>query len=208
MLQRHPKGLLVRATLAAPIALALLCALAPAGLAATAAGTTPAAPLPVRSGGLVGFDAMTGTVFQEGQSSFSGIGMRLRVRSASLKPNLEFMPTMEYWQNTSRLDAFDIRTRRRDATLGLDARWSFIGTKTWQPYAGAGFALHFLDDELRAPRYGTPRASTGVVRGGLDALAGVDFGMGSRIGSFVEFKFHNVSHYRQLKFNTGLSWNF
>ena len=173
--------------------------------AAFAADTAP--PLTARSGGIVGFGAMTGTVFQEGQSSFSGIALRLRIRNASLRRNVEFLPTMEYWQNTSHLDAFDIKTRRRDATLGTDVRWVFDTKKGWQPYAGVGFGLHFLDDELQAPRYGTPQASNGVVRGGGDALGGVEFNMGSRIGSFLELKFHDVSGYRQLKFNTGLSWN-
>lgn len=192
----------MHASFAASLSAIALCTLATTGLAAADA------PIGARTGGIVGIGAMTGTVFQEGQSSFSGIAMRLRIRNATFRPNLELLPTMEYWQNTSHLDAFDIRTRRRDATLGADLRWVFTSQRAWQPYVGAGFSLHFLDDELRAPRQGIPEASSGLVRGGPDALGGVDFNLGSRIGSFVELKYHDVSHYRQLKFNTGLSWNF
>jgi hypothetical protein len=192
----------VRASLATPLLAIALCTLVSTSRAADAPVVT------ARKGGIVGIGAMTGTVFQEGQSSFSGIALRLRIRNAALRPNLELMPTMEYWQNTSRLDAFRISTRRRDATLGADLRWVFGSRKTWQPYAGAGFSLHFLDDELSSSRADLPSASSGVVRGGLQALGGAEFNLGSRLGSFIEFKYHDVSRYRQFKFNTGLSWNF
>jgi hypothetical protein len=201
-MERRPH---VRASLTISLLAAALCASASTGFAADAA---PAPTAGSHNGGIVGFGAMTGTVFQEGQSSFSGISMRLRIRNAALRPNVELLPTMEYWQNTSHLDAFDIRTRRRDATLGGDVRWVFDSKKAWRPYIGTGFALHFLDDQLDAPRLGVPKTSTGVVRGGLAALGGLEFNLDSRIGSFLELKYHNVPHYRQLKFNTGLAWNF
>jgi hypothetical protein len=194
----------VRASLTTLLLAIALCTFAPAAMtAAPPAGTAPAS---AHNGGIVGLGVMTSTVFQEGQSSFSGIAARLRVRSAALRPNLELLPTMEYWQNNSHLDAFHIRTRRRDATLGADVRWVFDSKKGWQPYAGVGFGLHFLDDEVQSPATGNQ--SSGVVRGGGDALGGVEFNLGARIGSFVEFKFHDVSQFRQVKFNTGLGWNF
>jgi hypothetical protein len=201
--------IILRATLVAVLLSSLL--LCPS--AARAARATDNAPPPqgatpvLKNGGITGLDMMTGTVFQEGQSSFSGIALRLRVRNSVFVPALEFLPTIEYWQNTSKIENFDIETRRRDATLGLDLRWEFAN-KAWKPYAGGGFAMHFLDDELRAPRFGQPRASTGVVKGGVNAMVGADFNLGGRLGSFVELKLLNVSHYRQVKFNTGLGWNF
>jgi hypothetical protein len=190
----------VRASFTTSLLAIALCALASTALAADTA------PVTARNGGIVGLGVMTGTVFQEGQSSFSGIAVRLRVRSASFRPNLEMLPTLEYWQNNSRLDAFHIRTKRRDATLGADVRWVFDSKKAWQPYAGVGFGVHFLNDEVQSPLTGNQ--SSGVVRGGGDALGGVEFNLGARIGSFVEFKFLDVSHFRQFKFNTGLGWNF
>ena len=125
-----------------------LCTLASTALAADTA------PVTAHNGGIVGLGVMTGTVFQEGQSSFSGMAVRLRVRNTAFRPNLELLPTLEYWQNSNHLDAFDIRTRRRDATLGADVRWVFDSKKGWQPYVGAGFGLHFLNDELQSSRYG------------------------------------------------------
>jgi hypothetical protein len=186
--------------LTTPLLAIALCAFA---ANAFAAETPPAA---ARSGGIVGLGVMTSSVYQEGQSSFSGVAMRLRIRGAAFRPNLELLPTVEYWQNNSHIDAFDISTRRRDATIGADVRWVFDSKKGWQPYAGAGLALHFLNDDLRSSHYGN--RSSGLVRGGVDALGGVEFNFAARIGSFLELKFHDVSQYRQVKFNTGLNWNF
>lgn len=171
---------------------------------APAQAATPAKPL-VKNG-IVGLDAMTSTVFQEGQSSFSGLVFRMRIHSAAVVQNLEILPTFEYWQNTSTLSGFQVKTQRRDATLGCDARWVFSHAG-WRPYAGVGLALHFLNNELRAPSLGVPKATDAIIKGGVNALGGVNFGMTERLGSFIELKFLGVSKYRQIKFNTGLSWN-
>ena len=192
----------MRVRIVSPLVLVALLGLSSA---AAAAADTPV-PFATPRSGFIGADAMTSTVFQQDQSSFSGIALRVRLRSPALVPAVEFLPTFEYWQNTSKLDAFGIETTRRDATLGADARWVFKHA-AWQPYAGAGFGLHFLDDEVRAPKLGVPHATHALVKGGLEALGGVQFGMGTRLGSFLELKLLNVTQYRQYKFNTGLSWN-
>ena len=162
---------------------------------------------PTPRSGIIGIDAMTGTVFQQGQSSFSGLGVRLRVRHPALVPNVEILPTFEYWQNTSHVDAFDIETKRRDATLSADMRWMFA-SRPWKPYLGAGFGLHFLANEVRAPSLGLPHGAEGIVKGGLQAMCGVEANPDARIGSFLELKFLDVTGFRQFKFNTGLAWNF
>ncbi len=194
----------MRIRIVSPLVLVALLGLSFAVTVAVAADTP--VPLAAPKTGFIGIDAMTSTVFQQDQSSFSGVALRLRLRSPALVPNVELLPTFEYWQNTSKLDAFGIETTRRDATLGADARWVFTHPG-WQPYAGAGFGLHFLDDEVRAPKLNVPHATHALVKGGLEALGGVQFGMGTRLGSFVEVKLLNVTQYRQYKFNTGLSWN-
>ena len=139
--------------------------------------------------------------------SFSGLALRMRLRSPAFVPSLEFMPTVEFWQNSSKISAFDVKTTRRDATLGGDVRWVFAHAH-WQPYAGAGLALHFLDDRLQAPTLGVPDRQSSTVRGAVAMLGGVQFGMTDKLGSFVEVKFHDVAGYRQVKFNTGLGWNY
>ena len=165
------------------------------------------APSPSGSGGLAGVDAMTATVFQQDQSSFSGLAIRARLHSARLLDNVEFLPTVEYWRNSSKVDAFDLRTVRRDATLGNDARWMFPG-EAWRAYAGAGVAVHFLSDEVDAPTVGLNGRKDSLTKGGIALLGGVAFGAKtSPLGNFIEVKSHLVGGFRQLKINLGLSWN-
>ncbi len=152
-------------------------------------------------------EGMTSTVFEEGQSSFSGLGLRARVHDARLLPNLTLLPTLEWWRNSSHLEPYDIRSVRKDATLGADLRWDFT-REGWYPYVGAGFALHFISAEIEAPTLGIPRDSYGVTRGGLTALAGVGFPMGGKLENFFEAKYHHVPRYRQLKLNWGLTYKF
>ena len=168
---------------------------------APAAGTRPAGGY-----GFTGVDAMTATVFQEGQSSFSGLGIRARLHDARLLENVEFLPTVEYWRNSSTVDLFNVATVRRDAALSADARWMFPG-EAWRAYAGAGLAVHFLSDQLNAPSLGLVDRKHSLTKGGLTLLGGVAFGTKSRLGNFIEVKGHLVGGFRQLKINMGLSWN-
>ncbi len=203
----------MRHRFSAPLLLATLLAAAPAFAqnpsAPVPGGATTPAPVASASArsGMIGLDAMTATVFQQGQSSFSGIALRLRMRHSRLVPNIEIMPTLEFWQNTSRVSAFDIEVKRRDAAFSADARWAFHN-RPWVPYAGLGFGLHFLDNEVRAPKLGMPLESEALIKGGVDLLAGVQSNPDTRLGSFLELKFLGVAKYRQLKINTGLNWNF
>lgn len=167
--------------------------------------TAKAAPTP--EGGVVGLDAMTSNVFQEGQSSFTGIALRLRLKSAALLPNVEILPAIELWQNVSRVSIWGIKTTRSDATLGCQARWTFT-REGWQPYLGGGLAVHFLSDRVSSSVYPQFNQSNSTTRGGYSLLGGVTFPMTERLYNYVELEHHGVSHYRQLKFNTGLGWNF
>ena len=100
--------------------------------------------------GIAGVDVMTSTVIQEKQSSFSGLGLRMRIASPRLIQGVELMPTVEYWRNANNVEPFGIRTTRKDATLGADIRYAFRSTGT-RPYIGGGIALHFLSSSVDAP---------------------------------------------------------
>ena len=166
------------------------------------AALTPAAS----ATGLAGVDVMTSTVMQEGQSSFSGLALRMRVVSPLLIQGVELLPTVEYWRNSNTVDPFGIRTTRKDATLGADIRYAFRSTGT-RPYVGAGLALHFLASSVDAPSLGLNDESHALVKGGLSLLGGLAFPLTSRFENFVELKYHHVPDYRQLKLNWGLSIN-
>ena len=175
-------------------------------LAALAAAALLISAAPARAaGGLIGLDAMTATVFQEHQSSFSGLGIRGRFHDTRFLDNVEFLPTVEYWRNSSSVGAFGLRATRRDATLGVDGRWMFPG-EVWRLYAGGGMGVHFISNEVTAPAYGL-NGNDSLTKGGLALLGGVAFGTKGRLGNFIEAKAHLIGNFRQLKINMGLSWN-
>lgn len=153
-----------------------------------------------------GVDLMNSTIFQQHQSSFSGIGARVSLVSASIAPGFDLLPSIEYWRNSTTVERFDIHTVRKDATLGADVRYSFRH-EGWKPYVGIGVGAHFLTNEVRAPSLGLPKASYSVIKGGVSALAGMTFPLTARLDNFVEAKYHHLSDYRQLKLNMGIGWH-
>lgn len=173
--------------------------LAAALLAATAVST------PARATGLEGIDVMTSTVLQEGQSSFSGLGARARIQPKALIRQVEILPTIEYWRNSSSVQPYDIRSTRKDATLGVDGRFTFT-ENSWRPYVGVGVGVHFLSSRVQAPQLGVNDARDSLIKGGLALLTGVSFALSDHIDNYVEVKYHHVPDYRQLKFNWGLSF--
>lgn len=150
-------------------------------------------------------EGLTSTVMQRGQSSFSGLGLRLNLRPPGTVENFELLPYVEYWRSKASFEGFDIEATRRDATLGMDARWMWRNGG-WSPYVGAGFGLHFLSTRVDAPSLGLDEASDSYVKGALGALGGVSFPLGGRFENFLELKYHALSDADQFKINWGLTW--
>src|SRR5262249_19738826 len=163
----------------------------------------PAAAL--AAGALTSVEGMTSTVFQHRQSSFSGIGLRVQVHPAQLIEGVTLMPTLEYWRNTSNISSFGIESTRRDAALGVDARYDFP-RQGFRPYVGAGMALHFLSNRVDAPSLGLNDATDSMIKGGLTALGDVNFGIAGKLSNLIELKYHHVPKQSQLKINWGLSY--
>ena len=174
-------------------------------VAAAALCLVLALPAPARAAlSLAGVDGITSTVLQQDQSSFSGLALRARVRSDALVPQLVFMPTVEWWRSHSTIDPYGIQATRKDAALGLDARWEFHAGAT-HPYAGGGFALHFLSSDVHSAALGLDETQS-TMRGGLTALGGLEFPIGGHIANFFEVKYHHLPGARQVKLNWGLSY--
>jgi hypothetical protein len=173
----------------------LLAALA---LVSTLPATGLAAPL-------TALDFMTSTVFYEDQSSFSGIGLRARIQPPTLIQAIEVMPTFEYWRNSSKLQPYDIKASRNDATLAVDVRYNFANER-WRPYIGAGWGVHFLSSEVDAPLLGIQNANDSVIKGGLAGLGGITFAITDRLDNFFEVKYHHLSQFTQTKINWGLTY--
>jgi len=152
-------------------------------------------------------EAMTSTVFQENQTSFSGLAARVTFESDVLIPGLTFVPGIEYWRNHTHVSAYEINANRRDATLNLDARHKFH-FRNVEPYLGAGFGLHFLSTAVEAPSFGIQRAETSLIKGGVSVLGGVLFPVGGKFQNFLELKYHHVTDYDQTKLNFGIAFRF
>jgi len=193
-----------------------LIVLAATAVTSTAQAQNPSAPTPASQRDasssapvgshslLTGVDVMSATVLQEGQSSFSGLGLRARLHPERLIAGVEILPSLEYWRNSSTVSPYNIRATRKDATVGVDARYNFH-VRGWNPYVGAGYGIHFLSSEINAPTLGLNEATSSVIKGGLSALAGTTFGLTSRVDNFIELKYHHIPDYRQLKINWGLA---
>jgi hypothetical protein len=69
-----------------------------------------------------------------------------------------------------------------------------------------GYAIHFISTRVNAPTLGLVDATNSLTKGGLVGLGGVSFGLSDRIDDFIELKYHDISDYRQLKINWGLSY--
>lgn len=165
-----------------------------------------AAPAPARAAlKLAGIDGITSTVLEQDQSSFSGLGLRARVQSDAFVPQLVFMPTVEWWRSHATLDPYSIHATRKDAALGVDARWDFKAGAL-HPYLGGGWALHFLSSDVTSTPLGL-KDSESITRGGFAALGGLVFPIGGHIDNFLEVKYHHLSGARQVKLNWGLSYN-
>ena len=152
-------------------------------------------------------DMMTSTVMQQHQSSFSGISARVGLRSTRIVEGFDFLPYVEYWRNSARIEVLGhtITSIRKDATLGADARCTFQ-RDGWRPYLGAGLGVHFLSTEVDAPSLGLDHASDSVIKGGLSALAGITFPLTGHLDNFTELKYHHIPGYSQVKFNMGIAW--
>ncbi len=161
--------------------------------------------VPAARAEVVGVDASTSTVLQRHQSSFSGLGLRARFTDSRLISNIEFMPYFEYWRNTSTIQPFGISATRSDATLGGDARY----VTEWRglhPYAGVGFGLHFLNNEVEAPSLGLPHGQNSLIKGGVAILGGASFALAGHLQNFIEVKYHHVPDYGQVKISMGLAY--
>jgi opacity protein-like surface antigen len=150
-------------------------------------------------------DVIMSTVMQEHQTSISGLAIRGVIHSPRLIDNVSILPTIEWWRASNHVEPYGIETSRNDNTIGADARYDFLQMKTFVPYLGAGYSVHFLSSRVNAPALGVNDASKSITKGGLDALAGVSFPITTRVANFIELKYHALSDYQQLKFNWGIS---
>jgi hypothetical protein len=168
---------------------------------------TIALPAHIQAGPLAGIEGMTSTVFQRDQSSFSGIGLKIKIQPPQLVEGFTVVPMLEYWRAKSTVRAFGIESTRKDATLGTFMRYDFQH-EGWQPYVGLGLGLHFISDEVDAPSLGLNNESDSLIKGGLLFVGGAAFGLSGNLGNLLEAEYHHLPGQGQFKVNWGLTWRF
>jgi opacity protein-like surface antigen len=166
-----------------------------------------AVPAPALSAPLTGVEGIFHTVFQQDQSSFSGIGVRLHLKSAQLIENVTIAPSIQYWRNHSHVSSFDISSTRSDARLGADARYTFLQYAV-QPWVGGGWGLHFLSSKVTAPALGLVEAEDSVVRGGMSLGAGVSTPIAGKLTNDFGLEYDFLGTQSQMKLNFGLRYRF
>lgn len=156
---------------------------------------------------MTGMDGMMQTIKQEGQSAFSGLGIRARITSDDLPVHVTLMPTLEYWRNSANLKDFNIEAAQKDLALGLDVRYEMT-FGTWNPYAGAGLESHWIKSSVSAPGIGVPEAQEDHTRIAPNLLVGLQLAPLGPIQSFLETKYAFVTDFKQFKLNWGIGVNF
>ena len=168
--------------------------------ASSVARAQNAAPAPAPAATQKAVEVVMSTIFQQHQSSFSGLDLQMRVRMPQLIEGFSIAPTIEYWRNTSTLSDFGLEAMRKDATLAALLRYDFK-REGWQPYFGAGLGLHFLSSHVNAPSLGLNDASESVTKGGVALLGGINFGLAGNLDNMLELEYHGIGEQSQLKLN-------
>jgi outer membrane protein W len=146
-------------------------------------------------------------VFQSGETSFSGTGLRMPMQPAGLLEGFSLVPTIEYWRNRSSVETFGIKSTESDATLGVEFRYEIPREGTFKPYLGLGYGFHFQSSEFEATTLGV-EGKDSVTRGGVSVLGGLTMPITTHLLNVFELKFHYLPDDSQTKLNYGLAWRF
>lgn len=209
MFHRARTLLTLAALLAAPLpALAQSSDVPVPGGSNPPATTTAAATEPKRLPlGILSVEVLLSTVFQSGQTSFSGTGLRLPMQPAGLLEGFSIVPSIEYWRNRSDVETFGVKSTESDATLGVEFRYEFPRDGTFKPYAGLGYGFHFQSSDVEAPSVNLDEHDS-VTRGGVSVLGGITMPITTHLMNVFELKFHYLPDDSQTKLNYGLAWKF
>lgn len=170
--------------------------------------TTTAASEPKRLPlGILSVEVLLSTVFQSGETSFSGTGLRIPMQPAGLLEGFSLVPVIEYWRNSNQVETFGIKSTESDATLGVEFRYEFPREGSFKPYVGIGWGMHFMSSEFEAATLGLD-GSDSVTLGGVSALGGITMPITNRLMNIFELKFHYLPDQSQTKLNYGLAWKF
>lgn len=162
-------------------------------------------PAIAAAGSIRAVEATLNTVFQKDQTSFSGVGLRIHVAGPSSVPGMSCVPTLQYWANRNNISAFGIQSQRSDATMAVEARYTFMKTSL-QPYLGTGYGIHFMTDEVSTPATGTQSQS--LSKGALSVLGGISVPLAGNLHNDFGMQYDFAGDRAQFLLNWGFRYAF
>lgn len=164
-----------------------------------------ALPTIAHAGSIRAIEGTLNTVFQKEQTSFSGIGLRLHLAGPAEIPGLSFVPTLQFWSSKNSISAFGIKSQRSDAMLGVESRYTWTGPAL-QPYAGLGYGVHFLNDQVTTPSTGTETQT--LSKGAFTLLGGITMPLAGNLHNDFGAQYVCAGDRAQFKIDWGFRYSF
>jgi len=124
----------------------------------------------------------------------------------TVAPRIGLESRLDYWRQSESL--FGSEASVRDIALGARAKYRFeVANPKFQPFAGAGLALHFVHAEVTISQPGFPplSAEDSSTKLGLDLGGGLSMPIAPRADLMTELWYGVVSDVSQLSLRVGFS---
>jgi opacity protein-like surface antigen len=122
----------------------------------------------------------------------------------SLTPNIKLVSHLDYWSKSEGSAPFGEATIR-DVALSMRGKYMFpVSSSTFQPFAGVGIGLHFLNAKVEVP--GFPAIEDGTTKIGFDFGGGFSRPINPRMDFQAETWYGVVDGFNQFSLKGGLAF--
>jgi opacity protein-like surface antigen len=210
---------LVIATLAAVPAMAATAPKPASGTksAKPASGTTSAKPAaqpaakPAGGGSDIGFKSIGGALGYVSPEDLDGaFSIGAFADLGMITPDIGLEARLDWWSHSEEEPAAFTEFNVQDIILGARAKYYFeVDGANWQPFAGAGLAMHFLSAEMTTSVPGFPSISDDAsdTKLGLDIGGGIKMPVNPRADFLAESWYSIVSDVSQFALRVGMTYH-
>lgn len=168
------------------------------------AATLLALPAAAFAGSIQAIEGTLNTVFQKEQTSFSGIGVRVHMAGPAAIPGMSLVPTLQYWSSKNDMSEFGFKSQRSDAMMGIEARYNWKSSLL--PYAGMGYGIHFMDDQVTSTSTGDQSKS--LSKGAISLLGGISVPLAGKLHNDFGGQYFFLGDRAQFKLDWGFRYEF
>jgi len=152
--------------------------------------------------GLRSLGADVGFVDPENVDGTAGFGVFANL--GNLSPDIRLAPRVDYWSKSQSFGGSE--TSVHDISLGTRGEYMFhVSSPKFQPYAGAGLGVHFLNAKVTVP--GFPDATASSTKLGLDMGGGFITPLSPKTDLSVDLWYGIVQDFSQVSFKVGVSFD-